>query len=223
MDPDELDQRLSALRHAPLPGALSPAADVRARGDRRRRRARVTSSAALVVLVAGAAIASASLVGQDGTTPHDIASPDATLSMSTEPSPSPSAAFTPAPDVTPNGSDFGYIREIRDTPAGVVLVFDRAYLLTGEAARQAKLARGVHPDEPPDYYIQNDESREREILVAPGVEVVGSLELIGAAASEQPSTLQRLREYVTAGGTAPFNLRYDGQARAVRIAEQYLA
>ena len=221
MDPDDLDSRLSALRDAPLPTPLAPASLVRARGDRRRQRARAVNATAVVALVAGAAIASASLLGESGTSPgpNDVASPDASVTMLTEePEPTPSASATAS-----DARDFGFIREIRQTPGGgYVLVFDRATFLTGEQAKAAKAAAGQDPEEPPDYFIENNNPMLRELPVADDVQVLGSIQLAGASPEGTPVTFERLREYVAGGGEAPFDLRYEGD-EVIEIAERYIA
>jgi hypothetical protein len=82
-----------------------------------------------------------------------------------EPSASPSPALE-------DGRNFGYIRSAQLTTEPQVIVFDLAYLLTGDEANQAAAERGKETPVPNDYFIVNDNPRLRELPVAPGLRIL---------------------------------------------------
>lgn len=75
-----------------------------------------------------------------------------------------SGTSTPEPvgDVLPDGEHHGYITRSQEMDDGSYrLGFDLVYLLTGDEAVAAAAAHGVELDT--DYYLQNDNPREREL------------------------------------------------------------
>jgi hypothetical protein len=121
--------------------------------------------------------------------------------------------------------DFGFIAGIVVRDGKTYLRFDRARLLTGDAARASRAAHGLDPNDGPDYYIQNDNPRLRLLRVTGNVVVSGSQSLAGTPA-QKPVTFQVLRSYVATHHThriPAFSLVYDDRGYVVRIAEVYLA
>ena len=133
----------------------------------------------------------------------------------------PAAAATAAAGQT---TDLGFLTRITRTARGTTLVFDRAELLTGAAAKAEQRRRGL--DTTPDVFVRNDNPLLRSRAVSPGVTVLGSQVLAGRPAAT-PVTLDTLRSFLTSrpkGRTGPlFRLTLDRQSRVVRIAEVYLA
>ena len=133
----------------------------------------------------------------------------------------PAAAATAAAGQT---TDLGFLTRITRTAKGTTLVFDRAELLTGAAAKAEQRRRGL--DTTPDVFVRNDNPLLRSRAVSPGVTVLGSQVLAGRPAAT-PITLDTLRSFLASrprGRTGPlFRLTLDRQSRVVRIAEVYLA
>jgi len=91
--------------------------------------------------------------------------PTATSTAPTgQPSPSPSPALE-------GGRHFGYIQSAQLTAQPQVIVFDLAYLLTGDEANQAAADRGLETPVPNDYFIVNDNAKLRRLPVAPGLRI----------------------------------------------------
>jgi hypothetical protein len=89
----------------------------------------------------------------------------------TSPSPTDGPSATPAPALE-DGRHFGYIRSAQLTAEPQVIVFDLAELLTGDEANQAAAERGQETPVPNDYFIVNDNTRLRELPVAPGLRIL---------------------------------------------------
>jgi hypothetical protein len=123
------------------------------------------------------------------------------------------------------GSDFGFIRSWTAKAGTFYLRFDRAVLLTGTAADAASAAHGGESPVPNDYYIQNDNPRLREVVIADQATVVGSQQLTGSPGPNL-SSLKALLTFVHNGGpqaaATPFHLKYDDNGFVVRVQEQYL-
>jgi hypothetical protein len=131
-----------------------------------------------------------------------------------------------ASPATPNpGSDFGFIRSWTAKPGAFYLRFDRAVLLTGKAADAASAAHGGESPVPNDYYIQNDNPRLREVVIADQATVIGSQQLTGSP-GPNPSSLKALLTFVHSGGpqaaATPFHLTYDDNGFVTRVQEQYV-
>jgi hypothetical protein len=107
----------------------------------------------------------------------------------------------------------------------IYLRFDRAVLLTGEAADAASAAHGGESPVPNDLYIQNDNSRLRDLAIVDQATVMGSQQLTGSPGSN-PSSLKALLTFVHKGGprvaATPFHLTYNDNGLVVRVQEQYL-
>jgi cell division septation protein DedD len=80
----------------------------------------------------------------------------------------------PSPTTTTRRSDFGFIRSWYAKPGAFYLRFDRAVMLTGKAADAASAAHGGESPVPNDYYIQNDNPRLRDLVLADQATVIGS-------------------------------------------------
>jgi hypothetical protein len=131
-----------------------------------------------------------------------------------------------ASPATPNpGSDFGFIRSWTAKTGTFYLRFDRAVLLTGKAADAASAAHGGESPVPNDYYIQNDNPRLREVVIADQATVIGSQQLTGSP-GPNPSSLKALLTFVHSGGpqaaATPFHLTYDDNGFVTRVQEQYV-
>jgi hypothetical protein len=89
----------------------------------------------------------------------------------TSPSPTGQPSASPSPALE-DGRHFGYIQSAQLTSEPQVIVFDLAYLLTGEEANQAAADRGQETPVPNDYFIVNDNPRLRRLPVAPGMRIM---------------------------------------------------
>jgi hypothetical protein len=129
-----------------------------------------------------------------------------------------------APTTATRRSDFGFIRSWYAKPGAFYLRFDRAVLLTGDAADAASAAHGGESPVPNDYYIQNDNPRLRDLAIANQITVVGSQQLTGSP-GPKPISLKALLTYVHNGGPqvahTPFHLTYNDHGLVTRIEEQY--
>jgi hypothetical protein len=132
----------------------------------------------------------------------------------------PSSATTATP-----GRDFGFIRSWYAKTGTIYLRFDRAVLLTGEAADAASAAHGGESPVPNDLYIQNDNPRLRDLAIVDQATVIGSQQLTGSP-GPNPSSLKALFTFVYKGGprvaATPFHLTYNDNGLVVRVQEQYL-
>ena len=130
-----------------------------------------------------------------------------------------------SPTTATRGSDFGFIRSWTAKTGTFYLRFDRAVLLTGKAADDASAAHGGESPVPNDYYIQNDNPRLREVVIADQARVIGSQQLTGSP-GPNPSNLKALLTFIHNGGplvaATPFHLRYDANGFVTRIQEQYI-
>jgi len=84
----------------------------------------------------------------------------------------PSGSSTGSPTTAPeleDGRHFGYIDAI--DPTVPEIVFDLAYLLTGDEANEAAAEHGDEVPVPNDYYVVNDNPRLRTLPVAPDVRI----------------------------------------------------
>lgn len=137
----------------------------------------------------------------------------------------PATRPAPSPDSATRDSDFGFIRSWTAKSGTFYLRFDRAVLLTGKAADDASAAHGGESPVPNDYYIQNDNPRLREVVIADQARVIGSQQLTGSP-GPNPSNLKALLTFIHNGGplvaATPFHLRYDANGFVTRIQEQYL-
>ena len=79
----------------------------------------------------------------------------------------PAAAATAAAGQT---TDLGFLTRITRTARGTTLVFDRAELLTGAAAKDEQRRRGL--DTTPDFFVRNDNPLLRSRAVSPSVTVL---------------------------------------------------
>jgi hypothetical protein len=124
-----------------------------------------------------------------------------------------STSALPGPELE-DGRHFGYLESIDlETPVSTV-VFDLAYLLTGEEANQAAAENGYPTPVDNDYYIVNDNPRLRTLLVSPDIRIrlvdwdtpPGSSRRIHDASSTRlPSTA--IRSAGTREGSRPTGLR----------------
>jgi hypothetical protein len=71
-----------------------------------------------------------------------------------------------------DGRHFGYIQSAQLTAQPRVIVFDLAYLLSGDEANQAAADRGQEMPVPNDYFIVNDNPRLRQLPSAPGLRIL---------------------------------------------------
>lgn len=117
--------------------------------------------------------------------------------------------------------DFGFLRDVKREDGRTVLVFDRAILLTGDAARREAEKRHITLDN--DYLITNDNKRLRDRVVAASVTATGSQILTGHPASTAVDP-QLVYDYVRSHREPPLPvyLRYDGTTGEVtKIEEVY--
>lgn len=126
-----------------------------------------------ILLAAVAATAIAAACGGGDTPPAADTSPATTATSlptptATDVSPSPTTPTPPAE--LEDGRHFGYIEAI--DPTVRTIVFDLAYLLTGDEANQAASEHGDEVPVPNDYYIVNDNDRRRTLTLAPHVRIL---------------------------------------------------
>jgi hypothetical protein len=185
---------------------------------------------ALASLALAAAIALTACQGGSDTDPQPSPAQPAPANrpVATTPKPTPAepASRSAASPTTANpGSDFGFIRSWTAKAGTFYLRFDRAVLLTGKAADDASAAHGGESPVPNDYYIQNDNPRLREVVIADQAKIIGSQQLTGSP-GPNPSSLKALLTFVHNGGpqlaATPFNLKYDDNGFVTRVQEQYL-
>ena len=137
----------------------------------------------------------------------------------------PATRPAPSPDSATRDSDFGFIRSWTAKSGTFYLRFDRAVLLTGKAADDASAAHGGESPVPNDYYIQNDNPRLREVVIADQAKVIGSQQLTGSP-GPNPSSLKALLTFVHERGpqaaATPFHLEYDDNGLVIGVQEQYV-
>jgi hypothetical protein len=126
-----------------------------------RHRSWLTMGSLLAVL--GAACAKGTETMSPSPSPLVTSSPTETTSPSPSPSPSPALA---------DGRYFGSIKSVDFAGQPPNLVFDLAYLLTGEAANKAAAQHGLETPVPNDYYIVNDNPRLRTLKLSPTVSIL---------------------------------------------------
>jgi hypothetical protein len=148
------------------------------------------------------------------------------VTASPKPAPAqPASRPAPSPTTATPGTDFGFIRSWTAKTGTFYLRFDRAVLLTGKAADAASAAHGGESPVPNDYYIQNDNPRLREVVIADQAKVIGSQQLTGSP-GPNPSSLKALLTFVHNGGplvaATPFHLTYNANGLVTRVQEQYL-
>jgi hypothetical protein len=123
------------------------------------------------------------------------------------------------------GRDFGFIRSWYAKTGTIYLRFDRAVLLTGNAADDASAAHGGESPVANDLYIQNDNPRLRDLAIVDQATVIGSQQLTGSPGPNQ-SNLKALLRFVHRGGprvaATPFHLTYNDNGLVIRVQEQYL-
>jgi hypothetical protein len=182
-------------------------------------------AAALGLLLLSVGCTSSSTTGAPSPSPTSRFTSSVTLSPATL---SPS---TPAPEASAaaSGKDFGFlVGVVSQTP--LVLRFDRALWLSGEAADKAAAAHGDETPVPNDYYIVNDNRLLRQVRVSPTCAVYGSLQLTGfvdgdrASVNPQRESIEDLVRFLAtpAGRHTPWHLTYDARGVVTRIQEQYV-
>jgi hypothetical protein len=154
--------------------------------------------------------------------------PSATIAPSTTaPGITPTSRTSPTP--APGSKDFGYFTSV-ESSSPPVLEFDRALFLTGPAADKASAAHGGESPVPNDYYIVNDNTLLRKLVLAPAVQVIGSLQLNSFVSPDDRTnapkkhTVAQLLAFVrTADGRrTPWNLTYGPGGLVSKVEEQYL-
>ena len=189
------------------------------------RRTHRLAIAALAILTAATLTACGSDTADPQPSPAQPAAAPTSTPTPTQPTSRPASRPAASP-ATPNpGSDFGFIRSWTAKTGTFYLRFDRAVLLTGEAADDASAAHGGESPVPNDYYIQNDNPRLREVVIGDQATVIGSQHLTGSP-GPNPSSLKALLTFVHHGGPlvahTPFHLTYDDNGFVTQVREQYL-
>ena len=190
-----------------------------------KKRATRVALAGLAVLMAATLAACGSNTPDPQPSPTPPAAAPTSTPTPTQPTSRPATGpATKATTATP-GSDFGFIRSWTAKTGTIYLRFDRAVLLTGKAADAASAAHGGESPVPNDHYIQNDNPRLRDLVLADQATVIGSQHLTGSP-GPNPSSLKALLSFVHNGGplvaATPFHLRYDANGFVTRVREQYL-
>ena len=181
--------------------------------------------AALAILTAATLAACGSDTADPQPGPAQPAAAPPSTPTPTQPATQPASRPAASPTTANPGSDFGFIRSWTAKTGTFYLRFDRAVLLTGKAADAASAAHGGESPVPNDYYIQNDNRRLREVVIADQATVIGSQQLTGSP-GPNPSTLKALLTFVHNGGpqvaATPFHLTYDDNGLVTRVREQYI-
>jgi hypothetical protein len=192
------------------------------------RRTHRPALAALAILTAVTLTACGGSSQTDDPQPNPAQPAPAAPSVTAPPKPTtaqPAAPPAAGPATTSSGTDFGFIRSWTAKTGTFYLRFDRAVLLTGKAADDASAAHGGESPVPNDLYIQNDNPRLREVVIADQATVVGSQQLTGSP-GPNPSSLKALLTFVHNGGpqvaATPFHLTYDDNGLVTRVQEQYI-
>jgi hypothetical protein len=115
------------------------------------------------------AMLAAACTNEGGKNATGTQSPPTPNAASPSPTGQPPASPSPALE---DGRHFGYIRSAQLALQPQVIVFDLAYLLTGDEANQAAADRGKETPVPNDYFIVNDNPRLRELPVTPGLRIL---------------------------------------------------
>ena len=205
---------------------------------RDRRRALLLGGTAVAVAIGlgvGVGLVAAALGGDEPRTLTSTprSTPPVVLPSSSPSAPpsasSPTPLPTPSVDVPASGTDVGYLvaaRESSEQGAALSVSFDRVQFLTGDAARSEAAKRGDEVDN--DYYVVNDNTRLRTLVVADGATVSGDSSFNSWAgddgSGQRARTLDELARFVRTdqGRETLFDLRYDAQGRVTAIAERYL-
>ena len=149
-------------------------------------------------------------------------SPQPSSAPATSKTATPTASSVPNVDPTDYpDNDFGFLRDIKTQSGHTVLVFDRAILLTGDAARAEAEKQGIELTN--DYLITNDNTRLRDRVVAAKATATGSQILTGQPAPT-PIDPQKVYDYVGSHRDPPLPvyLRYDKTTGEVtKIEEVY--
>ncbi|MDP3714223.1 MAG: hypothetical protein Q8R60_17250 [Mycobacteriales bacterium] len=222
-------------------GPVSERAAARDRARDRRRTLLLGGTAVLVAvgLGVGVGLVAAALGGGEPrtltATPGSSPSVVRPSSSAPTPRPTPTASAAPTPSATPSvdapasGTDIGYLVASRETSAdgaALSVSFDRVQFFTGEAARREADKRGDEIEN--DYYVVNDNTRLRTLVVADGATVTGDSSFNSWAgdggSGQRPRTLDELARFVRTdqGRETLFDLRYDAQGRVTAVAERYL-
>jgi hypothetical protein len=188
------------------------------------KRATRVALAGLAVLMAAALAACGGSSNTDDPQQPNPAQPAAAAPSPPTPT-QPASRPAPSPTTATSGSDFGFIRSWTAKAGTIYLRFDRAILLTGKAADAASAAHGGESPVPNDLYIQNDNPRLREVVIADQAKVIGSQQLTGSP-GPNPSNLKTLLTFIHNGGpqlaATPFHLTYDANGFVTRVQEQYI-
>lgn len=100
---------------------------------------------------------------------HTSGTPLPPTPTAASPAGQPSASPPPA---LKDGRHFGYIQSAQLRAKPRVILFDLAYLLTGDEANQAAADRGLETPVPNDYFIVNDNAKLRRLPVAPDLQIL---------------------------------------------------
>jgi hypothetical protein len=184
------------------------------------------ASLALLTAVTLAACGGSSQTADPQPSPAQPAPTGPPVATTSRPAPAqPASDRASSPTTATRGSDFGFIRSWYAKTGTIYLRFDRAVLLTGNAADAASAAHGGESPVPNDYYIQNDNPRLRDLAIVDQATVIGSQALTGSP-GPNPSSLKALLTFVHKGGpqvaATPFRIRYDDNGLVTRVQEQYL-
>ena len=168
-------------------------------------------------------------------TPAPAATVTETVTETATPSATPPPTASPSSTATPTASPssptttgsapkavraFGYVRQVITKEGARQLVWDRAALLTGAAAKKAKKAHGLNPNEPPDYYILNDDTTQRLHPLVPGYTVVGRT-FFGKPPTGGPVSRATFEKAFPSTNTPPMYIYFDDADRVIKVVEVY--
>jgi hypothetical protein len=117
--------------------------------------------------------------------------------------------------------DFGFLRSAAVIGGYVHLSFDRALLLTSDAANAYAAAHGIPTPVPNDYLIVNPDQRLRELVLAPGVTITGTAHLAGGSTDPRPVTTATLVAILSTDHDVPVMVTFDRSLRVVTVSEPY--
>jgi serine/threonine-protein kinase len=128
-----------------------------------------------------------------------------------------------------DGEHFGFIDKVSPQPG--TMVFDLAYFFTGEEANEVAASRGDETPVPNDFYIVNDNPRQRKLALAPDVEIVlidwdvccdvTFLAPVDVFAEAMAGSFVEIDGQIFGGSGSPYFLTVE-DGLVVRITEQFL-
>jgi hypothetical protein len=171
----------------------------------------VVAVALLMTAVFGLALGALLERGDDGSSPASIRADPTPSARPSVALPTPTAS---APD-RPN-PDYGFARAVEERSGASFLVFDRADILVGSAAKTEAARDGAQVDPDGGYYVRNKNKRERRLRIGDDAQIRGGPPLDGHGGSMSADELATALD--DAGKPVPVLLTYDDEGRIETLA-----